>query len=192
MSRAESKRELYNELVRTYAPNLYRFAQRLCGDTESAEDLVQDTYCEAWRSIDSLREPESGRAWLFQILRRRFSHSIRQKQRSVPVVRDDGAIDSAASDTGPDVLALLSQRELMSQAISELDERFKEPFLLMFVDGLSCQEIATALDAPLGTVLSRIHRARVFLRRRLRELDADEKNQSEKQVKSVRRTNSNA
>ena len=72
---------------------------------------------------------------------------------------------------GPDVLAKLSDQELLQIALEALEERYKEPFLLVFLEDFTCREAAELLDIPLGTVLSRIHRARQFLRRFIRQLD---------------------
>ena len=162
-------RALYESLVRQHASDLYRFAFRFVGDTTKAEDLVQETYFHAWRSIGSLREPEAGRAWLMTILRRRWVRGIRREAHG-PQVRTGGTdIDDTASPLpGPD-LNLFALRESIQAALDRLDLRFKEPFLLVFMEGLSCREAAERLSIPLGTVLSRIHRARGSLRELLRE-----------------------
>jgi RNA polymerase sigma-70 factor (ECF subfamily) len=71
------------------------------------------------------------------------------------------------------VLGKLANQELIQEALDALDDRYKEPFLMVFAAGLTCQQVADQLQMPLGTVLSRIHRARLFLRRFLREIDQD-------------------
>jgi RNA polymerase sigma-70 factor (ECF subfamily) len=148
--------EQYAMLVRTHAADLYRFAVRLSNSTAVAEDLVQETFQAAWRGLASLRAPEAGRAWLFQILRNRWAHVVRDASRR-PVGSTD--IDGVAG-TGTDA----SSRSALQRALDDLDERFKVPFLMIFLEGLTCQETADALGIPLGTVLSRVHRARAALR----------------------------
>jgi len=80
-------------------------------------------------------------------------------------------LNQASDETGPDVLTKLSDRELLERALEALDDRYKEPFLLVFQEDFTCREAADLLDIPLGTVLSRIYRARQFMRRFLRQLD---------------------
>lgn len=159
-----NRRQFYEQLVHAHSGDLYRFAYRLCGEPDIAEDLVQETFVEAWRSIRSLRDDKSARAWLYQILRHRFAHWVRRLKRTI---RPDASMDVAEaekSQPGPDVLTRLADEDLLQQALNSIDERFKEPFLMVFLEGLTCAEAAEKLDIPRGTVLSRIHRARLALR----------------------------
>jgi RNA polymerase sigma-70 factor (ECF subfamily) len=165
--------QLYEDLVRAHSAAIYRFAFRLCGDRDMADDLVQETFCEAWRSIDSLRDPGSGKSWLFQILRHRNAHGVRSRSRRVQTHDDIEQLNRVIDSCGPDVLAKLSDQEILQRAMDSLDERNKEPFLLVFQEDFTCREVAEILDIPLGTVLSRIHRARQSLRRFIRQVDPD-------------------
>lgn len=173
MNRTDSDRRLYETFVRSHARDLYRFAFRLCGRAELAEDLLQETFCEAWRSMGSLRDVHRSRAWLFQILRHRFAHSMRDGRRHPRTVMNIEDLESAASRPEPDLLSRMASQELLQMALDALDDRFKEPLLMVFMQGFTCREAAELLDVPLGTVLSRIHRARKFLRRFLIEHDED-------------------
>jgi RNA polymerase sigma-70 factor (ECF subfamily) len=178
MTRIDRDRRIYEDLVRSHGGNLYRFAYRLCGDADMADDLVQETFFEAWRSIHSLRDPESGRSWLFQILRHRRAHGIRDRSRRVQPTADLERLVDVADNAGVDVLAKLSNQELLRLALEALNEQYREPFLLVFLEDFTCRETAELLSIPLGTVLSRIHRARQFLRRLLRQLDAADEPQA--------------
>jgi RNA polymerase sigma-70 factor (ECF subfamily) len=160
---AESERELYARLVRNYAADLYRFGFRLCGDAHLAEDLVQETYGEAWRGRGRLRERSKARAWLFQILRYRYAHHMRARGRRPRVVGSD-----VGDGVGTDPNVTVGNRDELQRALDALDDRFKIPFLMVFVEGLSTKECAAALEIPTGTVLSRLHRARAALRTTLR------------------------
>ena len=171
MTRIHRDDQIYKALVREHAGALYRFAHRLCGETELAEDLVQETYLEAWRSIGSLKDAGRGKAWLFRILRRRFARTLQSRQNDVTTTENVDQIENAAAPSR-DILDLLADQELLRQAIDGLDPRFREPFLLAFGDGLTCQEVADVMEIPLGTVLSRICRARAILRARLRQLES--------------------
>lgn len=165
----EDARSVYETLVRRHGGDLYRLAYRLVGDAVEAEELVQETYFQAWRSIDLLREPEAGRAWLGTILRRRWMRGLREEGRRPQQASGEADVDAAPSPLpGPD-LGLLARRESVQAALGRLEPRFREPFLLVFLEGLSCREAAERLSIPLGTVLSRIHRARASLRVFLRE-----------------------
>ena len=171
MTRIDRDRQLYEKLVRSYSGDVYRFAYRLCGDRDAADDLVQETFCEAWRSIGSLRDPARGKAWLLRIARYRNAHTVRDRSRRVWAKLDIDQLNQIPDRAGPDVLAKLSDQELLQIALEALEERYKEPFLLVFLEDFTCREAAELLDIPLGTVLSRIHRARQFLRRFIRQLD---------------------
>ena len=113
MTRIDRDRPLFEVLVRSYSADVYRFAYRLCGDRDAADDLIQETFCEAWRSIGSLRDPARGKAWLFQIARYRFAHTIRDKSRRVQAKLDIDQLNEISDRTGPDILAKLSDQELL-------------------------------------------------------------------------------
>jgi RNA polymerase sigma-70 factor, ECF subfamily len=162
---SDRSRELYETLVSAHATDLYRFAFRLVGSASAAEDLVQETFQEAWRGLARLRSPESGRAWLFQILRNRHAHRVRAAQRRPNVTTDVDTLAERAFDP--------MSRSSLQDALDELEDRFTIPFLMVFVEGLTCRETADALGLPIGTVLSRIHRARTALRRALDPCDGD-------------------
>lgn len=173
MKRAGKNRQLYEELVRSYARDLYRFAIRLCGRVETAEDLVQETFCEAWRSIDSLRDPASGKAWLFKILRHRNAHRVRDSKRRIRLSYNIEQLESMAICPSEDVLLRIANQELLQKALDELDDRYKEPLLFVYMDGATCREAAERLEIPLGTLLSRIHRGRMQIREYLLEHEPD-------------------
>ncbi|MBI2944934.1 MAG: RNA polymerase sigma factor [Candidatus Wallbacteria bacterium] len=160
-------RPLFERLVRDHSEELFRIAFRLTGRRETAEDLVQETFTEAWRSLPDLREPSSARAWLFRILRFRHAHLLRDLGRrpqvddSVELLQDADTPTRDASEGDSEC------SEPLQAALDAMDDRFKLPFLMVLLLGVSCRETARELDLPLGTVLSRVHRARSFLRQRL-------------------------
>jgi len=174
MFRKDERKKFYELLVRSHAVDLYRFAFRLCGERETAQDLVQETYSEAWRSLDSLREVEKARAWLFTILRYRNAHLVRANGRRVAKSAPLELAENQPDNPGESMLEELADKDNLQRALDSLDTRFKEPFLMVFLEDLSCAEVASQLDVPLGTVLSRIHRARTMLRQRLDKLDITE------------------
>ena len=161
-------RQTYGELARKYSADIYRFAFRLCGNRDVAEDLVQETYYEAWKSIANLKDPNAGKSWLLQILRYRYSHFLRDQKRNPMKNASEEEMDTIAGETDFD-LSILNHDELLQKALDSLDQIHKEIFLLVFLEGMSCREVAEKLDLPLGTVLSRIHRARIILRKSLKD-----------------------
>lgn len=152
----------FNTLVDAHAGALYRIAYRMVGDRHEAEDIVQETYRSAWKSRDAYEEGRGDRAWLASILRRRV---VDRWRRHAPPA-------TFASDQAPEVEVaavdpLAGQyTDEMQQALAQLPAELRETLLLVVVGELTHQEAADLLDIPLGTVLSRVSRAR----RRLREL----------------------
>ena len=166
------RRALFQRLVRDQAGELYRFAFLQTGQAEPAEDLVQETYYEAWRSIARLREPEKARSWLFQILRHRYAHWVRDMRRR-PQATVDVTEQEIVGKNSVDALESLARRDAIRRALQRLDERYRETFLLVFLEGFSCREAAAFLEIPLGTVKSRLHHAKRALRTVLQQEDRD-------------------
>ena len=155
LSRAE-----FNRLVAEHGPTLYRMAYRMVGDRHEAEDIVQETFRSAWKSRRLFEPGRGDRAWLASILRRRAADHWRR--RPLPVF---------ASDTQPEI-GIEGDDPLrdgytdeMQRALGRLPNELRESLLLVVVGELTHQETADLLGVPLGTVLSRVSRAR----RRLRE-----------------------
>ena len=163
-------RSFYEGLVRGHSAELFGMAYRLTGARDRAEDLVQESFLEAWRSLGSLRDRAAARAWLFQILRHVYARRRRQESRRPRTSGTLEHLDRAAEGGSP--LEALVRHDELQRALGSIDPRFKEAFLMMFLEGLSAREIAERLSVPLGTVLSRIHRARTALRRALGPEDA--------------------
>jgi RNA polymerase sigma-70 factor (ECF subfamily) len=148
--------------------DLHRFAYRLTGNSDAAQDLVQETFLEAWRSIGNQSMPGRERAWLFSVLRHRWAHQRRDASRRIQARENADLLHDQAAFHVP-VLERLVHSERLQTALDSLDPRFKEAFLMVFMEGMTCKEAAAALGVPLGTVLSRIGRAREAMRRTLGE-----------------------
>jgi len=160
------KRQRYEAWVGEWSAEMYRFACRLCGSRETADDLMQETFFHAWRSYHTLRDPGRARAWLYQILRHRYAHWVRTDKRRPRCVAPLDAAPPTPDDADAP-LDRMVRSEMVQRALDELDERYRVPLLLVFMQGMTCQEAADQLKVPLGTVLSRIHRARKHLREKL-------------------------
>lgn len=158
-------KSLFEKLVRDHSKSLYGFAYRLCGSHDTAQDLVQETYYEAWKSIGALKEPAAAKSWIFTILRRRFSRWLRDKRRH-PVELAEPQVLQEEVDLSP---VNFDNDDVLQRALDSLNPDYKIVFLLVFLKGWSCREAAQHLDIPLGTVLSRIHRTRNYLKAFLKE-----------------------
>lgn len=157
----------FNTLVEEHGAVLYRMAYRMIGDGHDAEDVVQDTFRSAWRSRARYREGLGDRAWLASILRRRVVD--RWRRRDFPRVSvDESTLDVGVAGDDPTALEFSDH---IQHALDELPDQLRETLLLVVVGELTHQEVADLMDIPLGTVLSRVSRARTRLRQFL--MDAE-------------------
>lgn len=142
---------------------LYRYAYRLSGSSADAEDLVQETFCKAQQSLNQLRDSGRARPWLFSILRNQYLHRVRA-DRSQPVVSLEVAGDVA--EPLPESLPEVDPEQLQ-QALNELPEVYRTPIILFYFEEFSYRDVAEQMDLPIGTVMSRLARAKSYLRARL-------------------------
>ena len=165
----------FEELAMPIFDSLYNFARWLARDSNDAEDLVQETYLKGLRSYASFQPGTNFRAWMFKILRNTFLSS-RLSSRStldhrMTVVTDsdeDLPVPSAAAATPESLLIERSSVQACWEAIEQLPVIFREVFLLCDVEDASYREIAEILSIPVGTVMSRLSRARRAVRDYLR------------------------
>lgn len=159
----------YEELVLPHLDRLLGFAARRTSSLGDAEDAVQDTCVRAWTAFDELREPERARAWLYRILRTvLFDHHDRagRRARLVPMSRLDDVHEAlVATDTDAVFAEVVSrlERDTLRAALEFIPEDFATAVELHDLEGFTYQEIADLLDAPIGTVMSRMSRGRRLL-----------------------------
>jgi RNA polymerase sigma-70 factor (ECF subfamily) len=152
------------KLVDEHYRSLYRYAFRLTGGSAvDAEDLTQEAFCQAQAKLGQLRDVQRAKAWLFSILRNAYLHRLRGK-RHERLVSLDGLADvpEPSSDPLPEV-----DPEQVQQALSDLPEAFRTPVILFYFEEFSYRDIAEQMDLPMGTVMSRLARAKAYLRHRL-------------------------
>jgi RNA polymerase sigma-70 factor, ECF subfamily len=159
----------FEELAMPLFDQLYNFAHWLARDPTEAEDLVQETYAKALRGFSSFQAGTNFRAWMYRILRNTFLTSRTGLRQTVPLDPNDDAEVPAVSDTPETILLERSQQQLLQTALEELPLPFREILLLCEVEEMSYQEIADTLAVPIGTVMSRLSRARKALRDVLRQ-----------------------
>jgi RNA polymerase sigma-70 factor, ECF subfamily len=160
---------------------LYRTALRMTRSEADAEDLVQETYIRAFRFRDQFTLGTNMKAWLFRILTNTFINTYRRKAAQPEVTDLEGVdefslyrrmADDRAASSSPDPEAELLKGVVdteVTDALEELPEKFRTTVLLD-VEGFSYKEIAEMLGIPIGTVMSRLHRGRKFLQKRLYDL----------------------
>ena len=150
---------------------LYRAARAMCGDAATAEDLVQETYVRAMRFSHRFQPGTHLRAWLFQILRNTFLTFYRLRERE-SALSEDGVPEGEApmfhDAPGRDSESAGAHMDL-DRALMRLPEEFKTPLLLAEVEGLALEDVARIMDCPVGTVKSRIFRAKERLRGYLKD-----------------------
>ena len=164
-----------------YARQLYSAALRMTRNPADAEDLVQETFLKAYRAYDSFEEGTNLKAWLYRILTNTFinkyrTDSRRPRQTELGDVEDlymyrrisSGDSAETARSTEERVLDGLVESDI-KEAVEDLPENFRLPVLLADLEGFSYKEIAEILDIPIGTVMSRLHRGRKAMQKRLWE-----------------------
>ncbi len=169
MAESPAAGDRFDRWVSDHVEMLYRVAFRLLGDQHEAEDIVQDTFRSAWTSRHLFDPARSERAWLLSILRRRAADHWRRSAAVVPP--GNGELPQPAAPTGQDPFAA-ELSSAMQRALGRLPEELRETLLLVVVGGLTHQEAADMQGIPLGTVLSRVSRARSRLREFLLESPA--------------------
>jgi RNA polymerase sigma-70 factor, ECF subfamily len=159
-----------------FMSELYAAAVRMTRNPADAEDLLQETYLRAYRAFASFQEGTNLRAWLYRILTNAFINTYRKRQREPQTVSDDEledwylydrlGMDAAEASAEATVLENLPDEDVQD-ALASLPEQFRLAVLLADVEGFSYKEIAQILDIPIGTVMSRLHRGRRALEKRL-------------------------
>ena len=172
VSPEDAKRCEFEELAVPLFDSLYNFARWLAQDREEAEDLVQETYAKALKGFSSFQSGTNFRAWMFRILRNSFLNSRTGLAARMTVsLEPEEEEDLAGADRHTPESILLEQvaQEHVAQAIEHLPAHHREVLLLCDVEELSYQEIAETLSIPVGTVMSRLSRARRAVRDFLKE-----------------------
>jgi RNA polymerase sigma-70 factor (ECF subfamily) len=162
-SYSEQSLVAFEELALGYANQLFRVALRLLRQHEKAEDLVQETYLQAWKSFHRFERGTNLRAWLFKIMFNvHYANLRRNRLEIIPV--EETIFDTLAYD--PPTPQSVTEEEVLA-ALERLPRDFQIPVILADIEELSYLEIAEALNIPKGTVMSRLHRGRKLLRMEL-------------------------
>ncbi|MEM6642815.1 MAG: sigma-70 family RNA polymerase sigma factor [Bacteroidota bacterium] len=178
------KRQSYSEVKKLqifegefmpHIDSMYNFAYRLTFDEDEAKDLVQDTYMKAFRFINSFLEGTNAKAWLYRILKNSFINDYRKKSKQ-PAKVDYQEVEQFynSEDTPSEAtvdLRIESTKDLIgdeiTNALNALAVDFRTVIILCDLEGFTYEEMAKILDIPIGTVRSRLHRARNLMREKL-------------------------
>ncbi len=160
----EQRQARTNQLLVKHHELVFRYAYRLTGCRSSAEDIAQEVFLHAFRAIEQLRDPSAECGWLMVITRNEFARWCRTKatQRSALTEWEsadgtDGDSDGTEQD--------LERRDWIQAALEQLPDEFRSVVLMYYFEQMSYAEIAEALAVPIGTVMSRLSRAKSHLKR---------------------------
>ena len=160
-------RNAFSELVRMHAQGVLNVVYRMCGDEQLAEDAAQETFIRAWQNLSAYRPQTSLRNWLYRIAVNAATDMIRRERRILP----NDIEEMNLTDDSPRIESLVTQHEqamIVQKAVLSLPEASRAVLVLREYEGLSYHEISSALDIPVGTVMSRLNYARNVLKMMLR------------------------
>ena len=155
----KSRQEKYEILIEGLSGDLYRYAYWMCRDRMQAEELVQETFLRAWKAMDSLREADSAKAWLFTIFRREYARQFERKRLEIKELDDLSELPSAKAS-----LDTTTEAFVLRRALAKLPEDYREPLVLQVLGGFSCDEIAQMLGISSSAVMTRLFRSRKQMR----------------------------
>jgi RNA polymerase sigma-70 factor (ECF subfamily) len=156
-------RRRVQQLVDAHYEPLYRYAFRLSGTAADAADLTQEAFCKAQLQLHQLRDPGRAKPWLFSIVRNAYLHRLRHDAHHKSLSLDAvGDLPGPDADSPPDI-----EPAQLQAALDDLPEAFRTPVILFYFEDFSYRDIADQMDLPIGTVMSRLARAKAHLRARL-------------------------
>jgi RNA polymerase sigma-70 factor (ECF subfamily) len=159
----QDQRQHFERAIWPHLRSAYNLARWLVGNQHDAEDIVQESFIKALRAVDRVRI-EDERAWLLTIVRNTALNYLQREKPKAEVAWRQEAPEPADHSAGPETRLLLKERrERVRAAIERLPLEFREPLVLREIEGLSYKEIAWVLKIPMGTVMSRLSRARNLL-----------------------------
>ncbi len=182
-----SRIDEFEALMRKHQGSVYNAALRMTGNPEDAKDLAQDAFVRAYRSFDSYKKDTAFDKWLYRIVTNLFIDEIRKRKRrpetesyDAPVRTDEGSMQRELPDNEADPYLVLDKAAMdtrVSSALKSLQPEFRMVVILCDIEGYSYEEIAQIMGTSIGTVRSRLHRARKALREALLPLrDAQRRN----------------
>ncbi len=162
-SSAESaRRRRFDRIVAVFHADMYRYAAWLCRDKAIAEDVVQEALLRAWKSLDALRDDAAAKHWLLTIVRRENARYFERRRLETVDIDNLTASQAALVAEAPN-----EELEALRESIYELDDDYREPLVLQVLMGYSTTEIGEMMGLKQGAVLTRLHRARLKLKKKV-------------------------
>ena len=174
---SKDKERVFNQEFMPHIDAMYNFAFRLTLDEDDAKDLVQETFMKSYRFINSFETGTNAKAWLFRILKNSFINNYRKKSKQPNKVdyqevesfyNSDSVNENITTDLRVETVQHLIGDEI-TNALNALDVDFRTVIILCDLEGFTYEEMAKILDIPIGTVRSRLHRARNLLKEKLKQ-----------------------
>jgi len=166
--------EAFDTIVREYRDTVFRVAMRIVKNEEEAQDVTQDAFMNAYRKLDTFKGDAALSSWIYRIAVNTALMRLRKKKRRAEVSMESLPISdsmdyvwsdlSAQTSRGDEVAENKELRKKISEAVNELEAKYKDVFVAKEIDGMSLQEIAEEMDLSVPAVKSRLHRARLSLR----------------------------
>ncbi len=158
--------EIFEAEAVKHLDDLFRTAKRLTMNQTDAEDLVQETFMQAWKSFDHYELGTNCRAWLYKILFNKFDHHRRKKYTQAKYIQEADELTFLSAAFIAPIPEFLTDREVIN-ALNKLPEHYRSVVLLADVQELDYKEVAAILNIPIGTVMSRLNRGRAQLKKSL-------------------------
>jgi len=161
------EKDCFEKHLSPHVPILYKSAIRMCGNPENAQDLVQEVLYAAIKHFDQLKDPEKTKPWMFSILRNLFLREIEKTKKRVEIEFDSICDRLSGGHNIEEEFLRAELKSSIRDVLNTLEEKLRLPLTKFFFDGLSYKEISDCMNIPIGTVMSRIARAKVHLKKEL-------------------------
>jgi RNA polymerase sigma-70 factor (ECF subfamily) len=162
-----SQSDLIKQHLLPHVEVIFRCACRLSRKVHDAEDLTQETFYFAIKNFNQLKDHDKAKNWLFSILKNLFLKDIEKNKKKVDIHFDSVSNSLSAKTNLENDYLVLEARKAVREGLGKLDDRLKRPIEMFYYERLSYKEIADKLELPIGTVMSRIARGKVYLKREL-------------------------
>ncbi|MEI6478993.1 MAG: sigma-70 family RNA polymerase sigma factor [bacterium] len=171
----EGKEGSFETIVKRYTRPLYSFVWRLCGNKESSEDIVQETFLKVWKNIEKFDRERNFKVWIYAIARNSTFDFLRKKKlimfSEMDNIDEDSSFEENIADTSPIADKIFEDKEtseMINQIINALPEKYKEVVILRHETGMTFEDISSTLKEPMNTVKSRYRRAVIKMQESLK------------------------
>lgn len=181
--------EAFEELMNRHQYRVYHHALRMMGNSQDAEEVLQDTFVQAYRNLAKFEQRSRFSTWIYRIATNEALMRLRKARRKREISLDDALGERGAEEIRDFARSALDEvldaevSSLLERALAELPEEYRAVFVMRDIDGLSNAEVAEVLDISVPAVKSRLHRSRLFLRDRLSQMYREGKSQPREETR---------